>query len=106
MLELVRGEKTSDKVIATAMSLAKIKTPVLVGVCFGFVGNRMFFPYVREAQQMILEGVSPERIDKVAFDWGMAMGPNGVCDLSGLDVLQKVKSEWKDNRRILRCGPL
>ena len=98
LLELVRGEKTSDKVIATAMSLAKKikKTPVLVGVCFGFVGNRMFFPYVREAQQMILEGVSPERIDKVAFDWGMAMGPNGVCDLSGLDVLQKVKSEWKD----------
>ena len=54
LLELVRGEKTSDKVIATAMSLAKKikKTPVLVGVCFGFVGNRMFFPYVREAQQM------------------------------------------------------
>ncbi|MEC8148349.1 MAG: 3-hydroxyacyl-CoA dehydrogenase NAD-binding domain-containing protein [Pseudomonadota bacterium] len=97
LLELVRGKKTSDSVIVTAMSLAKKikKTPVLVGVCFGFVGNRMFFPYVREAQQMILEGVSPERIDKVAFEWGMAMGPNGVCDLSGLDVLQKVKTEWK-----------
>jgi 3-hydroxyacyl-CoA dehydrogenase len=56
----------------------------------------MFFPYVREAQQMILEGVSPERIDQVAFDWGMAMGPNAVSDLSGLDVLDKVKSEWAD----------
>ena len=72
------------------------KTAVLVGVCFGFVGNRMFFPYVREAQLMILEGVGPERIDQVAFDWGMAMGPNGVSDLSGLDVLEKVKNEWAE----------
>ena len=72
------------------------KTAVLVGVCFGFVGNRMFFPYVREAQLMILEGVGPERIDQVAVDWGMAMGPNGVSDLSGLDVLEKVKNEWAE----------
>ena len=45
---------------------------------------------------MILEGVGPERIDQVAFDWGMAMGPNGVSDLSGLDVLEKVKNEWAE----------
>ena len=69
---------------------------VLVRVCFGFVGNRMFFPYVREAQRMILEGVPAERIDRVAFEWGMAMGPNGVSDLSGLDVLDKVNKEWKE----------
>jgi 3-hydroxyacyl-CoA dehydrogenase len=96
LLEIVRGVATSKEVIATSMAMAKKikKTAVLVGVCFGFVGNRMFFPYVREAQQMILEGVSPERIDQVAFDWGMAMGPNAVSDLSGLDVLEKVKSEW------------
>ena len=68
---------------------------MLVRVCFGFVGNRMFFPYVREAQRMILEGVPVERIDKVAYDWGMAMGPNAVSDLSGLDVLDKVNNEWK-----------
>ncbi len=98
LLELVRGEKTAKDVIATSMAMAKTirKTAVLVGVCFGFVGNRMFFPYVREAQQMILEGVPAERIDQVAFDWGMAMGPNAVCDLSGLDVLAKVKSEWTE----------
>ncbi|MEM7542997.1 MAG: 3-hydroxyacyl-CoA dehydrogenase NAD-binding domain-containing protein [Pseudomonadota bacterium] len=98
LLELVRGEKTAKDVIATSMAMAKTirKTAALVRVCFGFVGNRMFFPYVREAQRMILEGVSPERIDKVMFDWGMAMGPNGVCDLSGLDVLSKVNSEWAD----------
>ncbi len=98
LLELVRGAKTAKDVIATSLAMAKKirKTAVLVGVCFGFVGNRMFFPYVREAQQMILEGVPPERIDQVAFDWGMAMGPNGVSDLSGLDVLDKVKSEWTE----------
>ena len=98
LLELVRGEKTAHDVIATSMAMAKKirKTAVLVGVCFGFVGNRMFFPYIREAQMMILEGVPAERIDQVAFDWGMAMGPNGVSDLSGLDVLAKVKSEWSE----------
>ena len=98
LLEIVRGAKTAKDVIATSMAMAKTirKTAVLVRVCFGFVGNRMFFPYVREAQRMILEGVPVERIDQVAFDWGMAMGPNAVCDLSGLDVMDKVNSEWPD----------
>ncbi|MFT5131613.1 MAG: 3-hydroxyacyl-CoA dehydrogenase [Gammaproteobacteria bacterium] len=98
LLEIVRGAKTAKDVIATTMALAKTikKIGVLVGVCFGFVGNRMFFPYVREAQLMLLEGVSAERIDQVAFDWGMAMGPNSVLDLSGLDVFNKLNSEWKD----------
>lgn len=98
LLEIVRGAKTSKEVIATSMQLARTirKVAVLVGCCFGFVANRMFFPYVREAQLMILEGVPPERIDQVAFDWGMAMGPNGVSDLSGLDVLEKVRNEWTE----------
>jgi len=98
LLEIVRGAKTAKDVIATSMELAKTirKVAVLVRCCFGFVANRMFFPYVREAQLMILEGVPPERIDQVAYDWGMAMGPNGVSDLSGLDVLEKVRTEWTD----------
>jgi 3-hydroxyacyl-CoA dehydrogenase len=98
LLEIVRGAATAKDVIATSMAMAKTirKTAVLVRVCFGFVGNRMFFPYQREAQRMILEGVPVERIDKVAYDWGMAMGPNGVADLSGLDVLDKVNNEWAD----------
>ena len=98
LLEIVRGEKTAKDVIATSMQMAKMirKVAVLVGCCFGFVANRMFFPYVREAQLMILEGVAPERIDQVAFDWGMAMGPNAVSDLSGLDVLEKVRTEWTE----------
>ncbi|MFP6681103.1 MAG: 3-hydroxyacyl-CoA dehydrogenase NAD-binding domain-containing protein, partial [Gammaproteobacteria bacterium] len=98
LLEIVRGAKTSKEVIATSMRMAKTirKVAVLVGCCFGFVANRMFFPYIREAQFMILEGVAPQRIDQVAFDWGMAMGPNGVSDLSGLDVLEKVRTEWTE----------
>ena len=98
LLEIVRGEKTAKDVIATTMAIAKTikKIGVLVRVCFGFVGNRMFFPYVREAQTMLLEGVPPERVDQVAFDWGMAMGPHAVCDLSGLDVFHKLNAEWKD----------
>ena len=98
LLEIVRGEKTAGDVIATAMAAAKKirKVGVLVGVCFGFVGNRMFFPYIREAQLMMLEGIPPERVDQIAFDWGMAMGPHAVMDLSGLDVFYKLNNEWRD----------
>ncbi|MSR14423.1 MAG: 3-hydroxyacyl-CoA dehydrogenase [Gammaproteobacteria bacterium] len=98
LLEIVRGAKTSKEVIATCMTLAKTirKIGALVRVCFGFVGNRMYFPYVREAQRMMLEGVAPERLDRVAHEWGMAMGPHAVSDLSGLDVFDKLNKEWKD----------
>ena len=98
LLEVVRGRETAKDALATAMALAKTlrKVGVLVGVCFGFVGNRLFFPYVREAQLMILEGIPPERVDKAAYDWGMAMGPHAVMDLSGLDVFNKLNAEWKD----------
>ena len=98
LLEVVRGEQTAAGVIATAMAMAKKirKVGVLVGVCFGFVGNRMFFPYIREAQLMMLEGIPPERVDRVAYDWGMAMGPHAVMDLSGLDVFNKLNNEWQE----------
>lgn len=97
LLEIVRGEKTAGDVVATSMAVAKKirKVGVMVGVCFGFVGNRMFFPYVREAQLMMLEGIPPERVDRVAYDWGMAMGPHAVMDLSGLDVFYKLNKEWR-----------
>lgn len=98
LLEIVRGRQTAGDVIATAMAIAKKirKVGVLVGVCFGFVGNRMFLPYIREAQLMMLEGVPPQRVDQVAFDWGMAMGPHAVMDLSGLDVFHKLNNEWRE----------
>jgi 3-hydroxyacyl-CoA dehydrogenase len=98
LLEIVRGDNTAKDVIATALKIAKTirKVGVMVGVCFGFVGNRMFLPYVREAELMMLEGVAPERIDQVAYNWGMAMGPHAVTDLSGQDVFFKLNDEWED----------
>ncbi|RME36038.1 MAG: 3-hydroxyacyl-CoA dehydrogenase [Gammaproteobacteria bacterium] len=94
LLEIVRGGQTSDEVLKTGLELSRRlgNTGVVVGVCYGFVGNRMFLPYLREAELMMLEGVPPERIDAVAVDWGMAMGPHAVTDLSGLDVFQRLNA--------------
>ncbi len=88
LLEVVKGEKTADDVIKTAMQLAKIikKVGVLVGVCFGFVGNRMIEVYAREANRLLLEGARPEQIDKVIYDFGMPMGPFTMGDMAGLDI--------------------
>ncbi len=98
LLEIVRGEKTGKVAVVTALKIARTihKVGVLVGVCFGFVGNRMFLPYVREAELMMLEGIAPERIDQLACDWGMAMGPHAVTDLSGQDVFFKLNDEWEN----------
>ncbi len=88
MLEVVRGEETSDIAIATAMGIGRTigKTPVLCGVCHGFVGNRMLFMRGIEAEQMILEGAAPSHIDQVLFDFGLPMGPFAMSDLAGLDI--------------------
>jgi 3-hydroxyacyl-CoA dehydrogenase len=98
LLEIVRGAKTADDVIVSALSLAKKlgKVGVVVGNCVGFVGNRMLYCYGRESQFLLLEGAAPERIDQVLFDWGMAMGPNAVGDLAGLDVGYKARRERTD----------
>ena len=88
MLEVVRGDVTSDIAIATAMGIGRSigKTPVLCGVCHGFVGNRMLFMRGIEAEKMILEGASPARVDQVLFDFGFPMGPFAMSDLAGLDI--------------------
>jgi 3-hydroxyacyl-CoA dehydrogenase len=93
LLEVVRGEKTADDVIATVMALAKPigKVAVLSRVCYGFIGNRMLAGYFREAQMMLLEGASPAQIDRAMEDFGMAMGPLAVADLAGLDVGYKAR---------------
>ncbi len=98
LLEIVRGTKTSNEVIASSLALAKRlgKIGVVVGNCFGFVGNRMLYSYGRENQRLLLEGAPPEYIDRVLYDWGMAMGPNAVGDLAGLDVGYKVRQERSD----------
>jgi 3-hydroxyacyl-CoA dehydrogenase len=88
LLEVVRADKTADEVIVTFMKLAKTigKIPVLVGVCHGFVGNRMLKGYARQAQLLLLEGATPEQVDNAMQNWGMAMGPLAVGDLAGLDI--------------------
>ncbi len=97
LLEIVRGRRSGKEVIATCMQLAKKlgKIGVLVGNCWGFVGNRMFLPYIREAQFLVEEGAAPEAVDKALTDFGMAMGPLAVSDLGGLDVSYRV---WREHR--------
>jgi 3-hydroxyacyl-CoA dehydrogenase len=97
LLEIVRGKASSKEVINTTMNLAKTlgKIGVLVGNCMGFVGNRMFMPYQREAQFLLEEGASVEAVDKALLDFGMAMGPLAVADLAGLDVGWRIRKEYK-----------
>ncbi len=99
LLEIVRGKETSDEVIATSMDLAKRlrKIGVLVGNCFGFVANRMFFPYLREAQFVLEEGATVEQVDQAHMKFGMAMGPHLVGDLAGIDVTWRITQEIKDS---------
>jgi 3-hydroxyacyl-CoA dehydrogenase len=88
LLEIVRGDATAKDVIKTCMAFAKRikKTAVLVGVCPGFVGNRILFPRQAQAQALILEGALPHEVDKVLFDFGLPMGAFQMSDLAGLDI--------------------
>jgi 3-hydroxyacyl-CoA dehydrogenase len=97
LLEIVRGKKSSKEVIATCMQLSKRlgKIGVLVGNCRGFVGNRMFGPYRREAQFLIEEGGDVEAVDKALVEFGNAMGPLATGDLAGLDVGWRIRKEHR-----------
>jgi len=104
LLELVRGEKSSKPVIATSMQMARKigKIAALVGVCPGFVGNRMLAQRQREAQKLILEGAMPWDVDRVLYDFGFPMGPFAMSDLAGLDIgWSKEKSTSSTMREIL-----
>jgi 3-hydroxyacyl-CoA dehydrogenase len=98
LLEVVRGEKTADDVLATVMKLAKKirKVAVLSRVCYGFIGNRMLGGYFREAQMLLLEGATPSQVDSAMQAFGMAMGPLAVGDLAGLDVGYKARQALPD----------
>jgi 3-hydroxyacyl-CoA dehydrogenase len=88
LLEVVRGAKTADDVLATAMAIGKKigKVAVVAGVCHGFIGNRMLSQRQQPAMQLLLEGATPAQIDKVHTDFGMPMGPFQMSDLAGLDI--------------------
>src|SRR5579864_8971667 len=97
LLEIVRGKNSSREVIATCIQLSRKlgKVGVLVGNCRGFVGNRMFGPYRREAQFLVEEGASIEAVDRALYDFGMAMGPLATGDLAGLDVGWRIRKEFR-----------
>jgi len=88
LLEVVRGAKTAPDVLATVMALSKKigKVAVVSGVCFGFIGNRMLQPRQVEATKLLMEGATPEQIDKVHVEFGMPMGPFQMADLAGVDI--------------------
>ena len=98
LVEIIRGRASSPATIATAMAVARRmdKIGIVVGNCFGFTGNRMLYAYGRENQLMLLEGASPSQIDAALKTFGMAMGPNAVGDLAGLDVGYQVRRARRD----------
>ncbi len=93
LLENVRGAKSSPTTVATAMALGRKigKVPVLVGVCYGFAGNRMLHQRGLQAERLILEGALPHQVDKVLADFGFPMGPFAMSDLAGLDVGWRIR---------------
>ncbi|HKD01173.1 MAG TPA: 3-hydroxyacyl-CoA dehydrogenase NAD-binding domain-containing protein [Terriglobales bacterium] len=97
LLEIVRGKKSSREIIATCMQLSKKvgKIGVLVGNCRGFVGNRMFGPYRREAQFLVEEGAEAAAVDEALVEFGNAMGPLATGDLAGLDVGWRIRKEYR-----------
>ncbi|MGE8317476.1 MAG: 3-hydroxyacyl-CoA dehydrogenase NAD-binding domain-containing protein [Comamonas sp.] len=101
LLEVVRGARTSDEVIAGCMRMAAAigKIPVLVGVCEGFVGNRMLTGYWREAGFLLEEGATPAQIDAAMTGFGFAMGPLAMADLAGMDI------NWATRKRLAPTRP-
>jgi 3-hydroxyacyl-CoA dehydrogenase len=101
LLEVVRAKKSAADVVATAMQTGRRvgKVVALVGVCEGFVGNRMLTPYIREAGFLLEEGASPQQVDRALTSFGMAMGPFAVGDLAGLDI------GWEGRKRLAPTRP-
>lgn len=93
LLEVVRGKASADDVVATVMGLSKRigKVAVCVGVCDGFVGNRILHQRQKQALALVAEGASPEQIDEVIRDFGLPMGPFAMWDLAGLDIIYRIR---------------
>jgi len=108
LLEVIRGAKTSNEVIATSMRLAKqiAKVPVLSRVCPGFIANRIMSKRSIQATAIILEGPTPGEVDKVMRDYGFAMGPFQVSDLVGLDVIGRDETERTVRGDLVKLGRL
>lgn len=105
LLENVRGDASSDSVVATTMAIGKKigKVAVMVGVCPGFVGNRMLFMRGAEAERMLMEGATPAQIDTVLYEFGFPMGPFSMSDLAGLDIGWKEETSSSSTVREVLC---
>ncbi len=105
LLEMVRGAKTAKDVVATCLDVARRigKIATVVGVCPGFVGNRMLFARGIEANRLLLEGATPWQVDRVLYDFGMPMGPFAMSDLAGLDIGWKKETSKSSTLRELLC---
>ncbi|MCC6173195.1 MAG: 3-hydroxyacyl-CoA dehydrogenase family protein [Gammaproteobacteria bacterium] len=101
LVEIVRGARSSAAALATVADVTGRlgKIGVEVGNAFGFVGNRMLYAYGRERELLMLEGATPTQVDLAMEAFGMAMGPNAVGDLSGLDVGVSARRQWRDRPR-------
>ncbi|GAB3291242.1 3-hydroxyacyl-CoA dehydrogenase [Parahaliea aestuarii] len=88
LLEIVRGDHTAPQVISASLAFAGAigKVSAVVGVCPGFVGNRILFQRQAQAQRLLLEGARPEQVDTPLRDFGLPMGPFQMSDLAGLDI--------------------
>ncbi len=108
LLEIVRGAETSKPVLATALKLAKsiAKVPVVSQVGPGFIANRVMSPRSAAAMQLVLEGPSPQAIDKALYDYGFAMGPFAMADLVGLDVIGRGSNERTLRGDLVKLGRL
>ncbi len=97
LLENVRGPRSSAETLATVMALGRTlgKIPVLAGNCDGFIGNRMLQFYGAESEFLLEEGATPEQVDRVAEEFGFAMGPIAVRDLAGIDVGLRIRRHRK-----------
>ncbi len=93
LLEVVQARRTDNATLAAVMAVAKVinKTAIVAGVCYGFIGNRIYSKYLREANLCLIEGASVEQVDRAMFEFGMAMGPFSVADLAGLDIGYKAR---------------
>jgi 3-hydroxyacyl-CoA dehydrogenase len=105
LLEIVRGDATAPAVIASSMAVAKKigKVAVVVGVCHGFVGNRMLAKRGAEADRMVMEGATPAQVDRVLVEFGFPMGPFSMSDLAGLDIGWNAEKSARRNLREVLC---
>jgi len=109
LMENVRGDKTSPETVATVMKLSKRlgKVGVLVGVCDGFVGNRMLYAYRRQADFLLEEGALPQQVDGALYQFGLPMGPFAMADLAGLDIGWAIRKRQAPSRpKDLRYSPI